>query len=412
MIRLEPKDRFLDMMEREQLPSDVKSTLQGALTGDLHRQGLLFDSMLDSWYRLQSNIDEVQTKVSKAPLTVLPVTQDGAEPSAKAVEKAQFVQKLLHGMKANPVTGEQGLEGLIRDIALGYYTGHAVSEIYWQKGENFTPHSNKNIPWRFIAYPSTSETQDRLMLAPEGHYGQDLVDFPEHKFVIAVKRGHGGHATQSAPLRVLTSYWLAATYGLKWLLGFAQIYGIPLRMANYADGSGNLQKVCEMLDNMGSQSWGAFPEGTKIDVVDAAKSAGDLPQKLLLENADKACDIFILGQTLTTDVGSSGSRALGDVHADVRMDKLQAVADFVAEAISTQLVESIVQLNYGNTDDLPTVKIEFPRPKDEKSMVERDRILHMDMGVPIALDDLYERHGIKRPEQGAELFSMGVESRE
>lgn len=71
VIRLEPKDRFYDMIEREQLPSDVKATLVGALTGDLQRQGLLFDAMIDTCPRLQTNLDEVRTKVSKAPFSVV-----------------------------------------------------------------------------------------------------------------------------------------------------------------------------------------------------------------------------------------------------------------------------------------------------------------------------------------------------
>ena len=78
VIRLEPKDRFYDMIEREQLPSDVKASLAGALTGDLHRQGMLFDSMIDSRSRLQTNLDEVTTKVSKAPLKVVPFSPKGA----------------------------------------------------------------------------------------------------------------------------------------------------------------------------------------------------------------------------------------------------------------------------------------------------------------------------------------------
>ena len=50
--------------------------------------------------------------------------------------------------------------------------------------------------------------------------------------------------------------------------------------------------------------------------MDGIKGGESLPQVALMNESDKACDILMLGQTLTTDVGSSGSRALGDVHAN------------------------------------------------------------------------------------------------
>lgn len=404
-VRLTPQDRYYDMIDREQKPADVKGTLVSALNGDLHESGLLYNSMIDSWPRLQTNIDETLTKVSKAPLTVTPYAEKGEDPTDKAIEKAEAVEDILRGMKANPHNSEASLAGTIRDIAMGYFTGHAVSEVYWQKGEgNLTIRATKDIPYRFLGYPYDIDTSDRLMLAPDGLNQGNLIDFPEHKFLVAINKAHKSHASVAAPLRALTQYWLAATYGIKWLLSFAQIYGIPLRIANYTD-SKDLAKVSSMLKNIGSAGWGAFPQGANIEIKEATKSAGELPQTLLIENADKAADIFILGQSLTTDVGSSGSRALGDVHADIRMDKLQAIADFVAVVLTDQLVPSILEINYGDTDEAPTVSIDFPRPKDEQALVARDKILHVEMGLPVEEEELYKRHGVKTPEEGAKLFS-------
>ena len=404
-VALTPQDRFYDLIEREQKPANVRATLTAALNGDMHELGLLFQSMLDSWPRMQTNIDEVLTKVAKAPFKVEPFAAKGEDPTERAIEKAEAVEDILKGMTSDPTRSESDFGGLIRDIGLGYYTGHSVSEVYWRRGEKGAEiKATKDIPWRFIGYPSYQDDSDRLMLAPKGLYQSALIDFPEHKFLIAVRKAHKGHATVAAPLRALTQYWLAATYGLKWLLSFAQIYGVPLRIANYTD-SKDLAKVSTMLQNLGSSGWGAFPKGVDIDIKEAAKSAGDLPQALLLENADKACDIFILGQTLTTDTSSSGSRALGDVHADVRMDKLQAVADFVSATLNTQAIPSILELNFGDTEEAPTITLDFPKPKDEKALAERDRVLHSEMGLPVEEEELYKRHGVKIPEEGAKLFS-------
>ena len=45
----------------------------------------------------------------------------------------------------------------------------------------------------------------------------------------------------------------------------------------------------------------------------------------MLDRADRYCDILVLGQTLTTEVGASGSRALGDVHSGVKHEVIEAV---------------------------------------------------------------------------------------
>ena len=61
------RDRLFELIEREQLPGDVRDTLAGALQGDLRRQQLLFQAMIDTWPRLQKNLSEVLGEVTTAP---------------------------------------------------------------------------------------------------------------------------------------------------------------------------------------------------------------------------------------------------------------------------------------------------------------------------------------------------------
>ena len=46
------RDRLFELIEREQLPGDVRNTLAGALTGDIRRQQQLFQAMIDICPRL------------------------------------------------------------------------------------------------------------------------------------------------------------------------------------------------------------------------------------------------------------------------------------------------------------------------------------------------------------------------
>ena len=406
------RDRLLELIEREQLPSDVRDTLAGALTGDLRRQQLLFQAMLDTWPRLQKNINEVLGEVCDAPWEINAWSDHGKNASKTAEEKASLVKDAIKGMKPRPHWGELSEGGLTKAIAYGYFAGHQVCEVLWDRGEKgITPRTSRVLPPRFYGYPYDEEGDDRLMLNRDGGYsGYDYEDFPEHHFLISINGGHPGHAAVAAPLRALTGYWLAAVFGLKWLLQFAQLFGIPFRWAEYSDDTVQ-DKVCQMLESIGSAGWGAFPKGTKVNFESAAQSAQSLPQGDLLKMADAQADTFILGQTLTTDVGDSGSRALGDVHEKVRIGVMQRVADFVADVYNYQFVPSIVGLNYGNTDELPTYRAKFKKPQDEAAMVQRDRTLFVEMKLPVTKSYIYERYGVPVPDKDSDdLFQPPQQS--
>lgn len=400
------QDRMLELIEREQLPGDVRQTLAGALMGDLRRQQLLFQAMIDTWPRLQKNLGEVKRAARKAPWQVKPWAPRGGKPDAAAEALAKDLEAAIWSMRPDAPRGTKGFERTVEELAMGYFLGHQVLETRWERGNGWRPMATKIVPPRFYGYPYDGKEEDRLMLDRTGGMGavNQFEDFPEHRFLIAINGGHPGHAAVAAPLRALATYWLAAVYGLKWLIQFAQLCGVPFRWAEYANEA-DKTKIGEMLDKIGSAGWGAFPAGTKLNFVEARRSAEQLPQKVLIDLADEQCDVFILGQTLTSSEGDAGSRALGEVHATVRQDVIEGVCDFVGEVLSYQLAPSFAALNYGRErTDVPGIWAVFEKPKDEKGLAERDRILVKEMGMPVGKAWLYERHGVPMPADGDDLF--------
>ncbi len=401
------QDRLLELIEREQLPGDVRTTLAGALTGDLRRQQLLFQAMIDTWPRLQKALGEVKRAVRKAPWKVQAWARRGEDPDEEAETLAKETEAAVWAMRPDAPRGRKGFEGTVEELAMGYFLGHQVLEVHWERdGRLWVPASTKVVPPRFYGYTYESTGEDRLLLDRTGGKGamNQLEDFPPHRFLIAVNGGHPGHPTVAAPLRALATYWLAAVYGLKWLLQFAQLCGVPFRWAEYANEN-DKAKIGQMLEKIGTAGWGAFPSGTKLNFVEARRSAEQLPQKVLIELADEQCDTFILGQTLTSSEGDAGSRALGEVHATVRQDVIEGVCDFVGEILSYQLVPFLVALNYGESrKDVPGIWAIFEKPKDERALAERDRILVKELGMPVGKAWLYERHGVPVPAEGDELF--------
>ncbi|MEM9235200.1 MAG: DUF935 family protein [Verrucomicrobiota bacterium] len=398
---------MLELIEREQLPTDVRTTLAGSLTGDLQRQQLLFQAMIDTWPRLQKALREVRLRVRKAPWKVVPWSERGEDPKPNAEKLAKEIEGLVWKMKPNAATATKGFEGTAEELAMAYFLGHQVLEVRWKRdAKGWCPESTKVVPPRFYGYPWSSEDdEDRLMLDRNGQLGAtDFEDFPEHRFLLAVNGGHSGHPTVAAPLRALAQYWLAAVYGLKWGMMFAQLFGVPFRWAEYADPNDKLQ-VEQLMEKIGSTGWAAFKAGTKMNFLESSKGGqGSLPQWELIRLADEQCDVFVLGQTLTSSQGEKGSQALGTVHMEVREELVEGICDFVGEVLTHQLVPSIVELNHGaGYDDLPGIWAVFEKPKDEKGKAERMEIIKrigVEVGKQWAHDDLC----IPMPAEGEELL--------
>ena len=408
MVIPQARDRSLEFYQRRMSPMEVAAILEASTTGSLLGQHLLFHAMLDSWPRFQKCMNEVKRSVRNAPWKVTPWSNRRTDPSKSAQERADFVEDAIWGMiptQEDVVRKRKGFEGMVELIAEGYYTGHQVIDLIYDDAGKL-PQTAAVLSARFYGYPW--EGEDRLMFDPIGLGGtRDLVDFPPHKVLVAINGSHGGNPVAAAPIRALTGYWLAATFGLKWFLSYCEKFGQPVRWAEYAAGDLKAKAEIEvMMQNIGANAWGVFPSGTKLNFVESAKSAAGLPQRELVDLADEQCDIYMLGQTLTSSQGDRGSQSLGEVHMKVRDEVVRGVCDFVGEVLSYQLAPSIVALNFGGDgrSEMPGIWAVWPEAKDEKAMAERDNTLGVGTKIPVGKKWFYERHSIPVPGPDEELF--------
>ena len=124
----EARDRMLELIEREQLPTDVRMTLAGALSGDLGRQQLLFQAMIDTWPRLQKALGEVKRAARKAPWQVRAWAPRGGKPGAAAETLARKVEEEIWAMRPDPIRGEKGrggFRGEFRGVKVGFLLGNS-----------------------------------------------------------------------------------------------------------------------------------------------------------------------------------------------------------------------------------------------------------------------------------------------
>jgi phage gp29-like protein len=424
ILRADAAPRWSGMLARHYDPNRIEQVLRSALAGDHVSQWDLFDLMEDTWPRLTKALIELKRTVRSYAWSVEPWAEDDEAPSEQAQREAAIVSKAIWGMRPRPGTTELGFSDGLFDILDAWAKGVSVLEIEWERrsdaelGQFFAPRCLHWVKPECYAWADDGSwlglrPEALTGAAPAGAWYRDvrmaavdsrgaLVPIPEDKFIVAICRSRSNHPMAGALLRPLAFWWCAANFASEWFMNFAQVFGLPIRWAEYDKSvPGLFDQVCAMLEQMGSAAWAAFPAGTKIELKEPSKGGTDNPAVALLDRADRQCDLLILGQTLTTDVASSGSRALGDVHAGVRSDVMAAAAEWLEGVLRDQLVRPICRLNWENDDRAPELCGEPERAEDQKANAERDAIL-LNAGLVFPAPWLYRRHGVPMPQPGEE----------
>ena len=386
----------------KQSPANVIAILRTALNGDIRQQYQVYELMEDSWARLAKNLHELKSAAAGATYTVMPFTDRGERPTDSAQEKADFVQYAIDEWIGNPIEGTNGFRNAIYDLCDAVGKGFSVQEVLWEvKPEGICPKSTYFCHPRYYSFPYDKAD---LMLSPQGDGVYE--EFPDNKFIVGIYKNRSGNSMGYGLLRQLAYWWSGQNFCRDWLLNFAQVFGQPLRWATYDPGAAaNIKNdIADMLENMGSAAWGAFPAGTQVEFKEAGKSGQDNPQSYFITLADKLCDITILGQTLTTDVGDSGSRALGEVHENVHRTRLQDICEWAADVLNEQLIPSLCELNYGDTFEMPKLVPDLAGPSDPVLEAQRDQIL-LGSGVDMPREWFYDRHDVPMPQSGEEVIT-------
>lgn len=395
-------------------PAYIEQTLRGAMGGNHVQQWELFDLMEDTWPRLLKNLGEIKDDAVSYHWKLEAHAEEDTPPTDSAQERCKLVKSALAGMRPERDRDENGFDKTLFDVLDAWAKGLSVLEVDWEHrdgpaGDIIAPRTTtwvhpRNYAWSNDGWLGLAVNQDTsYIFAPRQ---QQVVPFPEHKFLIALCKARSTHASMAALLRPLAWWWCAANFSAEWLLNFAQVFGLPIRWAHYREGSAQtlIDKIADMLENMGSAGWGLFPEGTTLELKEAGKSGDALPQAHMLDRADTQCDLLLLRQTLTSEAGDQGSRALGEVHERGRDKEVSGAAMFAADVLQ-QLVASILILNYGDADEAPRF---CPEPREEEDTKANSEIIQaaVNMGVKVPLKWAHKKLGIPLPQADEEILKV------
>ena len=343
------------------------------------------------------------------------VTIEPASDSAQDVADAELVEEFF---KRDTVEDE--LIDLLDAIGKGY----SVCEIIWEMSESqwmprrlewrlpewfdFDYLSGNIVMRRDLGHDEMQQAVHQRMsgLDAEWRGGGGWIELEPYKHVTHVVKTKSGLPIRGGLARCAAWSWMFKSYTLKDWARFAEAYGQPLRIGKYQPGSSDADRAVlyRAVANLSADAAAIIPEGMVIEFPapqDTAANSGIY--KDFVTYIDGQMSIAVLGQTLTTDVGDSGSRALGDVHNQVRGDIERSDGRQLAATLRRDLVIPIVCLNHGERKAYPMVKIER-EPSADLELLGKYGPALVDMGLPIAVDDVLSKFNLKRPDDNDEIL--------
>lgn len=166
-------------------------------------------------------------------------------------------------------------------------------------------------------------------------------------------------------------YWpaLFKRNSIKFWLVFAEKFGMPTAVGKYDTAATDIERS-RLLAAVGSIQTDAgiiMPKDMEVTLLEAARS-GSADYKTLVDTMDETISKVVVGQTMTTDDGSSRSQA--EVHQGVRQDIVKADADLVCESFNLGPVKWLCERNFPGAE-LPRVYREVEEPEDLDALAER-----------------------------------------
>ena len=259
---------------------------------------------------------------------------------------------------------------IITEILDAPLFGYTPLEIMWERRDGLiAPMAVVGKPPEWFRFSSENEL---LFLSKENTNGEPV---PPLKFLLAQN-----DPSYQNPYgkRVLARCFWPVTFkrgGYKFWAMFLEKYGMPLLVGTYPRGTdtNKIEEMLGMLENMIQDAVAVVPEGSQVDTIEASGSGGTRSYREFLAFSNMEISKAVLGQTLTTEMQSSGSYAAAKTHFAVRHEIVESDKRIVEETMNG-LISFLYELNFGSDEPRPVFML-YEKKEVQKDRAERDETL-------------------------------------
>lgn len=281
------------------------------------------------------------------------------------------------------------IQKIMSDILDATQFGFQPLEIMWKRDK-----SGHIMPERVTAKPPEwfcfDDDNNLKFRTKENYYGEVV---PAKKFLLAQNNPSYNNPYGE---RTLSRVFWNVTFkkgGLKFWVVFTEKYGMPHLIGKHPRGSTKEEtnSLADMLEDMVQDAIAVIPDDSSIEIQEASKSSSAEIYEKLIDKMNTEISKAILGQTLTTEIGSTGSYAASNTHMQVRQDIIDSDKKLV-EGVINQLIQWIYEINFGNAE-VPVFELYEPEDVD-LTLAQRDKILS-DTGVKFTKEYFIKNYGLE-----------------
>lgn len=326
----------------------------------------------------------------------------GVEPMIVAASSSKEDEFIAAAVRDN-VTAQPGfVDDYITDLSDALGKGYSMVETVWEK------EARKYWPGKYIYRPQLHFIIDQVdgrTLRMKHVSDAAGVELPPFCFSIHRPKLKSGLPIRGGLARLAAWAFLFKSYTLKDWLAFIEVYGMPLRIGKYQPGAlqSDMRVLLRAVRELSTDAAAIIPKNMEIELVEAAGTAGNAVFSQMAEYLDKQVSKGVLGQTMTTDDGSSLGQAA--VHENVRHDIARADARQMAVTVNRDLIRPYVDFNFGPQQTYPTFLIPITESEDIRSLVDAITRL-VPLGLEVSMPEVRERIGFEEPEEGVVMMAV------
>lgn len=382
-------------------PAKLAVILRQIDAGDIRAYLELAEAMEEREVQYAAVLYTRKIACSSLELKVRPASDDDADEALAAEVLDAFI--------------EAGAHDIIEDMLDALGKGFSVHELRWDTTKTPWVPAFEYVDPRWFQFAGPARRDLRLRDESDMVNG---IELPPYKFLVHRSRRKSGHPIRSGLARLVAVSYMAKSYTLRDWLAFAEVYGMPLRVGKYPDtlddttteGAADLAALIDAVANIGSDAAAVIPESMMIDFVSSQRSGGGGGEAVfsgLAKYIDGQISKAVLGQTMTTDDGSSKSQS--ETHNDVRHDYRNADVRRLASDLHRDFTKPYVNLNYGVPKNAyPVIYLDTSEP-DDLDMLAKAIAPFIDRGMQVpeawarskfGVPDVLEGDAVLKPKGG------------
>ena len=359
-------------------PSRLATLLKEAETPDPRRYLALAEEMEEKEPQYLTVLPTRKRAVTQLDITVEPAG-DSADDAANAELVQQFVDR-------------ECLEAELFHVLDGLGKGFSATEIEWDMSEGqWRPRA---LHWVDPTWFEFDREDLRTLYLKSAEGPQPLAAFKWVQFFPQVK---SGIPMRSGLARPAAWCYLFKNFGVKGWVTFAEVYGQPLRLGRYppAATEDEIETLLRAVRLISQDAAAVVPTTMAIDFIQSQSTGqGSTVYESLARYMDAQLSKIVLGQTMTTDDGSSLSQA--QVHNEVREDIERSDAKQLAAVLNGQLVRPLVALNRGPQKAYPRIRIGRAEQTDVAEFTRSVEAV-VRLGAKVSKSHVMSRLGLETP---------------